>query len=885
MNNQQNIEDILKLLKSSYNNGDTPKPDVAEDNADKEGALSEAELQERLKKQFMSAEDEKNISDADASDEFSYNIDNDFLAESFIEKASEENAEVLENAEVAVEPQEAESTAEVEEEALLELVLEEEIPTDEDSLEAEDIDNDGIFVEDENGEIILVSAEEFENDDAESVQAEEESEPTSDMSEVAEEPAAVAEEAKTEFFSDDDGQLTLFDNTGEGEENAPEELEVSEEPTEADEDQIVLDFGDMMSDEPEEEISNEDIFEGLDDSAIDLIFGFGDVSASVMKNERVSAYLNRAEKQSIEDIDPAEAFAFEGEEYESAEQTDDVLLCYRHEKLMTFIRTAACGVLMLILFFYELFGMLGIEFDGILSYMDYPTVYALIGLQLFIFSAAFAWRELLGGLKKAFSFKASQWSLVSIVALFVIIHGAVISIIAPDSFKHMFGTVGAMYIFLGLITECVEVCREIKCFSVYSSDKKKFTVLSEGVIGSSAEKMYAGGLSRDKKVFEPIGIEFPKGYFSAVNSEKPSDKLVNYAIAPIILLSTLALLGSTLLGNSADVALGAFMTVLTLLCPISAFAVHTFPMMRATTRLYRRECAVASEAMAEKYAKCDYMVFKDMHLFREAVAQDNGIVIYDADNARRTVEYLGALYSAIGGPMKNVFSEVSGDIHSVSIRRIARNGVEAVLDNSHSLILGDPSFGLRYGIVFPSGEGADDGTGTLVFAVDGRPAAKLRIKYKSTPFFEMIAQKLSENRVKCVIETYDPVINSAFVSECRQSKSNPINVVHKNTNDMNSEIELKPDKNTGLVVCSSRFKLAETVIWCKRILSTLKTSSVIQTVMYSILFALVATAVALNMSQYFNQYIVMLCQMACILPVFAVMAIKFPSAKYFSEDN
>ena len=235
--------------------------------------------------------------------------------------------------------------------------------------------------------------------------------------------------------------------------------------------------------------------------------------------------------------------------------------------------------------------------------------------------------------------------------------------------------------------------------------------------------------------------------------------------------------------------------------------------------------------------------------------------------------------------MKNVFSEVSDGRHSVTVRRIARNGVEAVIDNSHSLILGDAAFGLRYGIVFPSTESSEDSSGTLVFAVDGRPAAKLRIRYKSTPFFEMIAQKLAENGVKCVIETYDPVINSAFVSKCRENKSNPMNVVHKNTNDMNSEIELKPDKNTGLVVCSSRFKLAETVIWCKRILATLKISSVIQTVMYAVLFALAVVGVALNMNEYFNQYTVILCQTLCILPVFGVMAAKFPSADYFSEDN
>ena len=114
MNNQQNIDDILKLLKSSYNDGEAPKPETAEDNADKEGALSEAELQERLRKQFMSAEDEKNISDGDASDEFSYNIDNDFLSEGFAEEEIAEEVESFEDSEAAVELEAAEAEPEIE---------------------------------------------------------------------------------------------------------------------------------------------------------------------------------------------------------------------------------------------------------------------------------------------------------------------------------------------------------------------------------------------------------------------------------------------------------------------------------------------------------------------------------------------------------------------------------------------------------------------------------------------------------------------------------------------------------------------------------------------------------------------------------------------------
>jgi hypothetical protein len=338
-------------------------------------------------------------------------------------------------------------------------------------------------------------------------------------------------------------------------------------------------------------------------------------------------------------------------------------------------------------------------------------------------------------------------------------------------------------------------------------------------------------------------------------------------------------------GEEADTALAMFMIMFTALVPVSAFAKHIFPMFRMSSRLYDRDAAIAGEEMAYKYAACDYIIFKDMHLFKQATPQDNGIVIYDDRRAGQVIEYLGALYDVIGGPMKGVFGDVSGEGHSVKLRRVARNGVEAVLDGAHSLILGDAAFVGRYGINFAGRDTVGVGEGIMLFAIDGRPAAKLCLKYRIEPVFEMLVSKLSDEGVRCAIETYDPAINGSFVATCRKNKFNPINVIHKNVFDYYKEPNFMLEENTGLVVCSSRLKLVECVIWCKRIRKVWNISSIMQIILSGMIALGLSALILLESTEYINQYSVFWIQLICMIPTFIAMGAKFPSKDHFTSET
>ncbi|MBQ8140991.1 MAG: hypothetical protein IJ038_04765 [Clostridia bacterium] len=952
MNKEQNIDDILKLLKSSYEDGTAEKAPDDKNSTDDGGALSHEELRQKLKDRFLSGdinEDKKSDYEADS---FSYTLDDDFLSESAAESetadpddeisleqeaddeimseredGADSEAEQIDDDDDGIPPFDMEdeviqndadeslgdseledndggltfSELEGGEELEGELLFKRE-DIEEDS---EDDSEDGIFIENEDGEIVLLHAEAHggteencaDEEDLEDIFDEEEADVDELAAEVCEELTEEdlpitektdgadafeeAEEDEAEFFSGDDGQLALFENLS----SADGEYAYDDEslPDTEDEEQIVMDFGD--TDNPHDGDDGIGEIDEIDDAMLGIMLEVGDINAarSHVAAERVEQYVNASRLDEREEIDPSEAFAFEGEEFESDEQTDALLESYKRERKFTLLRLIGCAFFTFLLFIYELFPVLDIVTETLPSYSRYPTAYILIGMQMLVLSAALAWRELWGGFKKVFSLKADGWSAVSFAVLFVLVYDLALIIISPETVSYTFGMLASVYILFALVTEYLEVCREMKCFAVYSSDKKKFTFNTEGGVGSSAEKMYRGGLPYDKNVFEPCEIEFPNGYFSAINSSSGAGFSISYMITPIVLLSTAALIVSAMLGSTADAALSIFIITLTALCPLASLASRSFPLYKTSSRLYSREIAVASESMVHKYADCDYIVFNDMHLFKKALPQDNGIVILDEKNTKTVVEYLDALYGVIGGPMKDVFGGVSASKHTVRIRRIARNGVEALVDSAHSIILGDESFMRRYGIAFPKGETESD-DGILGFVIDGRPSARLCLRYKSEPLFEMLVSRMAENGIKCAIETYDPVINSAFTARCRKNRHVPINVIHKNVMDLYSEKNGAPAEMTGMVVSSSRFKLIEGVVWCKRLNKISRIMNIAQWVVFGLVCGLLTLSFVLGFSGYLNQYFVLLVQMLSMLPVFAAMGLCLPPRDYFTVE-
>lgn len=901
MNKEQNIDDILKLLKNSYDGTGDSSVLVEEDSSDKE-SISHDELQRLLREQFVGEEPLNTVSNSEESE---YKLDDDFITE----------AEAIEQE--TTEPEKAEDALqeETEEEELDTLPDENDIIDERDDDEYDeyqdevyDQDDDGyppFDLEDYSVESATVGTifpqtleETIESEDSDQgvtydgfeseEEEEEEEDPEPELEEVLE---AEVEEAEEEYFSHESGQLALFEHDGTDSEHyeSEEETELEEQ---YDENQIVLDFGDTYEDgDTSADAAVISDARGtaepnVDGAFLGLMLEFGD-NVAIGKNvstERVDIYNERNSKEDVSKLDISETFGFEGEEYEDPDQADDVLESYSRDKKFTLVRLLGCGVFSVLLLLFEMLPHLPIELFGILDHTKYPAVYMLFSLQLLILAGAFAWRELWSGLRKAFCLRSDLWSLSSLVVLAVIIYEVLMTFISRDGLPLMFGSIAAIYIFIGLLCEYLSVKREQKSFEVYSCDSVKYTFETEPIANSAAEKMYRGGVSSKVNIFEPREVKFPKGYFAEVNRSPEPDMLINTLITPIVLISAAMWVGAMMLGMPFYSSLEVLLVSLTALCPMAVFASRILPMYIASSRLYYRESAIASEVSARKYASCDIMIFRDSHLFCKSRAEDNGIIIYDQKDTAKIVSYLDALYSAIGGPMKELFSGVGDKKYVPRLRRISRNGIEAVI-NSQSVILGDIEFQHRYGVSFSDKELQQHGEGILCLSIDGVPAAKLCLRYKTEPIFEMIVSNMEENGIKCAIETYDPVINSSFVAASRAGQCAPINVVHKNVTDYYSEMPEDVECNTGLLACSSRLKLVECVIWCKKIFSAKKSCLAVHFVFSALTLALLVIALGFGFIDKANEYWVMALQMLGIIPTMLCIYAKLPSKKYLGANT
>ena len=220
----------------------------------------------------------------------------------------------------------------------------------------------------------------------------------------------------------------------------------------------------------------------------------------------------------------------------------------------------------------------------------------------------------------------------------------------------------------------------------------------------------------------------------------------------------------------------------------------------------------------------------------------------------------------------------------VKIRRISKNGVDAIIDGRHSLLAGDYAFMQRYGLSFPRSESDNvRGAGVLCLSLNQKVTAKISVKYNTVEIFEMLAERLADDGITPIITTADPLINSSIIAKNRKIGDAPIGVVHRNSSDLEAVNTRKnkydPD---GIVSCISSLKLAETLVWCKRVEKIRHICERVVTIFSAAGILFSVFAMVLGISQYLNQAMISLYLVCELVLIGAITFINIPDKEYFS---
>lgn len=789
MNREQNIDDILKLLKESVNDEEFKSNIPPSEEQEPVSVFSDEDIKQRLKETYT--QEQKNIED-EQPQQNPYDLDYTFFERVQPKEADKES-------EFGYEKNESECLKEPVNRSFDESTLPNDVQTFNEPFKPE---NTPVFSHESNCVTSVLLQEKIDKKmDSTSCPTEEDEPSFSPKITIETQPSHITET----FIDEPPPPDILSEQTG-----AEPWIDYETESEQSDE---VLNPNSVMTELHESEPSTEESREPLHASVIDLMIQLG------CEDEWKTAETVHASEEFVQHSDDCSHLT--PEKFFHCNQTETMYRTYQSKKRRSLFRLLGVAILTGILFFYDTLPLFGIRFSGIINYSVYPGAYVLVGFQLLLICSLFLYKELWNGIKKVFSFRTDPYSAAVLIFLCVFFYDILMvwDSVWPCSMFHFLSA----WMFLMLVCgEHLLLLRELKVFSVYSTEKGtyRYTLQKSEGKSSFAEQMYESGFNRNSSVYQPKSIDCSNGVFSFATENMLQSRMLSFLILPAFLISMVLMLSAVLLQHDMESSAKIAMTVLFTAIPLYTVCSFSVPLYISAKQLQSRGIGIAGNDNIEAYANGNAVIYNDLHLFRTCSSKEIGLVIYEKEQSQKILGALALLYESIGGPMKDAFSEIPPDFRfcKIKIHRIFRNGIEAFIDRKHLLIVGDVNFMQRYGFAFSEDETDCGEQKTLCVSLDGKTSAKLSVQYQTTPLFEVLVERLAKEDVQMVIETFDPLIQADSIASARRLGTAPISVLHKNVSHFyHKNIPEANDPDTGMLATDSRLKLIEALIWCKRL--------------------------------------------------------------------
>lgn len=853
MKQEQTIDDILKLLKDSINDEEGAKAKETAPMEDHE-PISEEILKERLQEKYG----EQSTEPLETAD--SYVLDDDFLQDALAENEAEEVEEPIEEESEELEESEEseESTESLEEMQELEKLQEQE--------ELESLEE-------------LEKLEETAKDESEVLA---DIEPTNETL-IEDFPLAIDYDDVEEEI-----EYELLPRIGEEE---PTGVILRNQSTEA---VPVGPQWEMVT----EDSQNSNLLEGREEDPM--------LSGTTYQTPALSAHAEEADDSDYDlmrqfdcEDEWQEELPLEEEEEETdleessevpaaASQAEDISAEYQKKKRNALLRLCGSALISVVLFLYELLPTIGVSFGGILNYREYLGAYLLIGFQLLLFTALLFGKRMGKGVLRIFSLRPNIYSIAALAVIGVLAYD-VIALFTMHQLIKTFHFIVSLFLLLLSFCEYLLLAREIKIRSIVSSepDRQKYTLRYLEKEDRLVAKMIRGGLSDHATVALPERGETFDEFLKESRERVLGVPMASKLLLPSLLVSIVTAIVTVLLNESVTVTMLSAIAMLLCTLPCTAILVACFPLCFSTHRLAKRQIVLSGYSSMDKLSHTDVMIFEDLHLFRKCTTSDTGIAFYEKSQTVTVLGCLECLYSRLGGPLSEAFANVPKQyrFESITVRRLMKGGVEALIDRKHTFLVGDAAFMQRYGLNFPNAE-EKSGRTTVYISLDGKISAKMSVRYQPEPIFEMLVERMHQEGTQCVIKTFDPMISAARISSLRTMGASPISVIHQGLGDLQqtAKPQATSSETKRVFAIASRFKLIEALSWA-RALVRIRRIHQYMLVSFSVLgVAAIGVLLGFGKMDWINQYWLILWSALCALTAILLTTAFLPSAEYFSVD-
>jgi hypothetical protein len=300
------------------------------------------------------------------------------------------------------------------------------------------------------------------------------------------------------------------------------------------------------------------------------------------------------------------------------------------------------------------------------------------------------------------------------------------------------------------------------------------------------------------------------GFFRRVNDMHSAARRFTVLLAAMLILSVGAALVTAVVTDSPSTSLSVGAAVLLTSAPVSALFSYFYPLCRANRLLYRQNAALLGEESVDEYSQKKTLIFDDRDLYSAKTQAE--VSVEDGDILRSDLRLSGILFRKLGGALGQVAIPLSGGQADppVSILRIRENGVEAMIDNSRHILIGNAEFLRREGIRVPK-ESTDrilsrTACVSLIYvAIDGVLRLGYELEYQTNDKFEQLIAELADVGNSVAIRSYDPSLCDTFLHKSRPNGTEPVQVIRPGRFEEDKPVELS---DTGAVVLGGKEQLS-----------------------------------------------------------------------------
>ncbi len=636
-------------------------------------------------------------------------------------------------------------------------------------------------------------------------------------------------------------QLALESVDGEASEEAEDIENTHEEP---------------MTDEISEEESNIN-YDNVNESDVDVMvaLGFGDKIRDKFGDERIMRATKDIRK-SRERSETGIPFGYIGEEYTSKGQKKDIESAFENDKKTVNMRLIVTAVFAFALLVYENAPIFGITLGGIFSPTAYPTAHTLLSLQLLVLCAVPSWKTLYEGALGVIRQKPTAKSVLAVSLSAVVLYDILIAVIAPHGGVRLFDFPMAVGILFCVLSEYLDLRREITAFSVIS-EKGTHYVLSDMGDDPDGNLM----LSADK-------TDFVGSYFQRSAKLQKTPNILLCTVIPLFAVGIIASVIGAAMGLGASQSLGAFAAVVSFGAPLSQIACISWVELSLAFSLHSFGAASVGRSIKDEYSDASVLVIDDSAAFPLGSAEVHEMHIYDNNQISHTLYNLNALFSVAGGPLRKIFADSAqqlGEPESVELCEYGTDYISVKVDGEALVEAGSrDAFELR-GIEI-DGDGISNADSKIMYlVVDSKLCARIVCKYRFDEKFLRALRILMRDKFAVRIRSLDPNINEILTFDLCPDASN-LSVSKEKTHS-------SPLSTSDSAVVSSKDDALDVVrplVMRRKARSIIRALAVVGSVLMAtctaFAVALVLSGLAVGLSA-----IAAICQMLCFMP--AVLAV------------